>query len=508
MLRAGASCLLAATGGALSATAFTSWASPLTAPTVVAAIALAVRSSSGPAQSAVVGGCAGTTFMGGVLLWMWPSLGMGAWVALTLVQAAFFVALGAAVRLVMGLPGWPGWVAALWTAVEGLRSTWPLGGMPWGRLGFAAPDTPWAALLPLVGVTGAGFVMALIAGAVVSLVDCVRRSDRRLVFVTAGLIVIVTAPALVIASRSDDPTTTRAQVGIVQGGVPGSGTRLVDHHREVTDNHVAETTRLAARQTTASRALRFVLWPENATAVDPIRDERARRALMDAVAATGTPIVAGAVTDGPRPGTALNQALVWTDAGAQERYTKQHLVPFGEYVPFRALASRVSDRVAAIRRDMVPGSEAAPLSVAGLAVATALCFDIAYDDVLRPQVATGAQLVAVLTSNAMFLGTGQLEQQWTITRARAIESRRAVVVASVNGVSGAIGPDGKVLDRLSTRSTGSTTVDVPLGTGVTLAYRLGPWPGRALTGFALLGVVLGLFRVRRPVSHRHMVSRC
>ena len=100
---------------------------------------------------------------------------------------------------------------------------------------------------------------------------------------------------------------------------------------------------------------------------------------------------------------------------------------------------------------MVPGQTARPLEVAGVRIASAICFDVAYDDVVRSQVKQGVDLVTVQTSNAMFLGTAQLEQQWVITRARAAEVGRSVVVSSINGLSGAIGPDGRVIEQLPSR---------------------------------------------------------
>lgn len=206
--------------------------------------------------------------------------------------------------------------------------------------------------------------------------------------------------------------------------------------------------------------------------MDPYRDEEAAEVLRAASTAADAPLLAGSIVD---LGTsrASNRGIVWTPAGPGQAYSKQHLVPFGEYVPWRPLATRLSARVRAIRRDMVPGTGPSPLRISGFALADALCFDVAYDDVIAPQVAGGADLVAVQTSNAMLLGTSQLEQQFAITRVRAIEVGRAVAVASVNGQSGAVGPDGQVLARLPVAEAGSIVVELPLLRGLTPAVRLG-----------------------------------
>ena len=208
-------------------------------------------------------------------------------------------------------------------------------------------------------------------------------------------------------------------------------------------------------------------------------------------------MLAGSIVDGPTTTAALNQAVVWTTEGPAGRYTKQHLVPFGEYVPLRPIATRISPRVAEIERDMVSGAAPSPLLVDDLALAIALCFDVAYDDVLREQVAQGADLAVVQTSNAMFLGTAQQEQQWTITRARAIELGRSVVVSSMNGISGAIASDGSVIDRLPTARAGATAVSLPVERGTTLAVRLGAWPARIAYALGVAGVLAACWRARR-----------
>ena len=232
--------------------------------------------------------------------------------------------------------------------------------------------------------------------------------------------------------------------------------------------------------------------------MDPATDSTARVELLTAVEVSGgAPVLAGSIVDGPTTSTALNQAVVWTNEGPAGRYTKQHLVPFGEFVPLRPLATRISARVAEIERDMVPGTAPSPLRVDDLALANALCFDVAYDDVLREQVAQGAQLAVVQTSNAMFLGTAQQEQQWMLSRARAIELGRSVVVSSMNGISGAIAPDGSVMDRLPTARSGATVVSVPVETGTTLAVELGVWPALSAYALGVAGALAACWRTRR-----------
>lgn len=111
---------------------------------------------------AVAGAAFGLGFLGPLLWWLWASIGPGAWIALVAVQAGWFALLGSALAASRSLPAAPWWTASLWTAVEVLRSTWPLGGLPWGRLGFSALDTPWQGWLQWGGVSVTTFVLALV----------------------------------------------------------------------------------------------------------------------------------------------------------------------------------------------------------------------------------------------------------------------------------------------------------------------------------------------------------
>lgn len=486
--------ILALASGALFACAYPPVAVPWLSAPAVAGFCLLAWSGSWR-RGALLGATFGVGFLGVLLWWLWASIGPGAWVALTVVEAGWFALLGAAVAAIRASRLAWAWTALLWTATEVLRSSWPWGGLPWGRLGFSALDTPWQGWLALAGVTGTTFVLAAI-GAVTA--RAITSPDR----VRVGTATLVISASAVAGASPPPAIDGIARVAVVQGGVPGDGTRLVDHHREVTASHARETAALAAELRVAGQPVPdLVLWPENATAVDPMSDQQARSAIRDAARDAGAPLLAGSIVDGPGADRALNQGIVWSSEGVPaERYTKRHLVPFGEYVPWRSVASRVSQRVAQeIPRDMVPGTVGDPLDIGGLLVADALCFDVAYDDVIAPQVRRGAELVTVQTSNAMFLGTSQLDQQWSISRARAIESGRSVVVASVNGVSGAIGPDGAVLARLPVQVAGSAVVEVALARTITPAVRWGPWPGRLAVGLGLLVLIgAGSARFRSP----------
>lgn len=437
--------------------------------------------------------------------WMQASVGTDAWLALASVEAAFYGLLGLAVPLLRKVPGWPLWLAAAWTTVELVRSVWPFSGMPWGRVSFAMVDTPLAPAAAYVGLTGLSFLVAL-AGFLLAAALCDwlpgaperRPHVLRRPLLLVGTVVVLAALLVPVIRPFEVHESGSATVAAVQGDVPGPGNDILYDHRQVTRNLTEATEQLAA-DAEAGRipSPDFVVWPENGTAVDPFADPRIEQQISEAVAAVGVPVLAAAIVDdGPRH--ILNQGIVWDPrTGPGERYTKRHPVAYGEYIPYRDLWEPQFGRLSEISRDMKAGTSTEPLTIAGVSVADAICFDVAYDEVLRDQVAAGAELLTVQTSNAMFIFTDQIDQQFAITRLRAIESGRWLVVASPNGRSGIIAPDGTVAASAPLRETAVLVERVGLSSTLTPAVRAGAWPARALGIVTLLALVWGAIAYRR-----------
>jgi apolipoprotein N-acyltransferase len=483
---------LALLAGALLAQAFEPIGLAILVPLGVAGFVLVLHGL--PARRAWLPGLAfGIGFQFVLLFWM-RVVGYDAWLALAALQASFFAPLGAAVPWLSRLRAGPVCVAAAWVAVETVRSTWPLGGMPWGRLTFAIAGTPWAQALPYVGMTVLSFVLALL-GVLLARTLTDRATRVRAVAALAA----VGALSMLAALVPYEPTVVgERSIAVVQGNVPGDGTNVLYDHRGVTRNHVVATVDYARRvdEGTAERP-DFVIWPENSTAVDPFIDDEVHGGIESASAALGTPLLVGAMVDAGREHV-LNQSIVWApETGGGDRYSKRHPVPFGEYIPWRGLFDAQFGRLALIPRDMLSGTRVSPLTIDGARIAAAICFDVAYDDGIHDQVVEGGQLVTVQTSNAMFIYTNQIEQQFEISRLRALETGRYVAVAAVNGVSGIIAPDGTVVERAGVRTQSVLTADVGLVDEVTPGVWLGPWPGRVCVALTLLGLAWSMLTYRR-----------
>jgi apolipoprotein N-acyltransferase len=430
------------------------------------------------------------------LLWWLHVMGVVPWLGLALTQTVWYGALGAAAVPLRRLPLAPVWLAAAWVAMESVRCTWPAGGMPWGRLAYAVVGTPVEEAAPFLGSTGLSLVLAL-AGALLA-AACPPAARRAQVAAGGAALALLALASVPLLTPYSAPSAGHVRVAAVQGNVPGDGTQVLAHFRQITVQHRAETEKLA-RDVSDGRAPRpdFVVWPENSTALDPFEDPQMRQDIEDAVHTIDVPLLAGVVVDGG-PRHVLNQGIVFDPVtGAGDRYTKWHPVPFGEYVPWRwAFGSHLSE-LNRVPRDMVGGRRVEPLRIAGTPVADAICFDVAYDDGLYAQLSHGAQLVVVQTSNALFIHTAQIDQQFAISRLRALETHRYVVVAAINGITGVIAPDGSVESSVPALTRSYVDSEVDLYADVTPAVRMGAWPGRLCCLLVVTGWALATGQYRR-----------
>ncbi|MDT7545604.1 MAG: apolipoprotein N-acyltransferase [Actinomycetota bacterium] len=437
------------------------------APVPVAALTLACRGASARA-GALLGLATGLGFFVPLLVWTGAVAGPGAWLALAAMEAAFFALLGAALALVCQLRGWPVWSAALWVGQEALRDRLPFGGFPWGRLAFSQGHTVLTPLAALGGAPLVTFAVAVLGGALAALV---LRRELAPALVAAAVVLVVAALV---------PTPTSGQqvtVAVVQGNVPRLGLDAFSQRAAVLDNHAAATHELAIA-VRAGRTPRpeLVIWPENASDLDPYTDPQAASTIEAAVRDIGVPVLVGAVLDGPGD-KVRNAGIVWDPVnGPGEMYVKRHPVPFGEYMPFRSLARRISSKVDLVPRDFARGTAPGGLDVGPARLADVICFEVGYDGVVRDAVRAGGRLLVVQTNNATFGRSGETYQQLAMGRLRAVEHGRAVVVAATSGVSAVIAPDGRIVDRSKVFARDVLVERVPLRDGSTPANRLGALP--------------------------------
>lgn len=450
---------------------------------------------------ALVGFVYGLALFLPLLSWL-RHVGPDAWLLLTLVEAVWLAALGAGLALVARLPGWPAWVAAVWVAGEWARDRFPFGGFTWGRLAYGQFHSP---LTPLAALGGAPLVTAAVALAGALLVVAVgagvgRRAPVAAAAALAGALALVWVGLAVPVPTGGQPI----RVAAVQGDVPRLGLDAFNQAYQVLRNQTAVTEGLASQIATGTRPPpAFVVWPENSSDLDPLTTPLARTLIDTAARAVGRPILVGAVLDGPGPHHVRNAGIVWDPrTGPGAIYVKRHLVPFGEYIPFRSLIGGLIGRFSLIPADFVPGHRPGVLRIGSHPIGDVICFEVTFDSAVRDVVTGGAQLLVVQTNDATFespgdSGTaGESAQQLSVAQLRAVEHGRAVVVASTSGVSALVGPDGRIIARSGIFTPAILDATLPLRGSETIADRLGPIPDDVLAAIGLAALVVAGFRRR------------
>ncbi len=513
--------LLAIGSGLLLTLAFPGYNFWPLAPVAVAGLALATRGRR--ARSAALSGYLfGLAFFVPHLHWSGIYVGALPWFALAGASAAFIAALGALLPRIWTVPGGlPGTVLAgggLWVAMEAARDRVPFGGFPWGRLAFSQAEAPTVGLAALGGAPlvtfSVGAAGTLLAWALVAVLSPGPGPAARAR--SAGFALVAMAAVLLVGLGVPLPTdgqTTR--VAAVQGNVPRAGLDFNSQRRAVLDNHVKATLGLAARvDSGAAEPPDLVIWPENSSDIDPLQNPDAAAVIDEAVAAIKAPTLVGAVIEGPGDHLS-NTSLVWRPGtgpgtGDDSVYVKRHPAPFAEYIPYRSFFRHFSDKVDLVQKDFISGDKlrqnpVGVLRMGSVRVGDVICFEVAYDNLVRDPVKQGATLLAVQTNNATFGHSAESVQQLAMSQLRAVETGRTVVHISTVGVSAIILPDGTIQHRTGSFTPDVLESDVPLRTSLTVATRVGEWPEGVLAALALallLAASVGRRRLRSQEEQR------
>lgn len=492
-------------------------------PVGIALLALATHGA-GARRGFLLGVVTGLAAYLPALHWSGIYVGDLPWVALSVLQALYVGITGALCGL-LSAPGdtrprgrvphrlpYPVVVAAAWAVGEWLRSTTPFGGFPWIKIAFGMADAPILPLVRYVGTPGLTAAVALVGGLLAVAVRQAlatrpgRRSPLTPVRHTALSLGSLLAAAALMWGPALLPVPTDGRtvdVLAIQGNVPRAGLDFNAERRQVLDNHVGVTVE-AIRSRTAAGTQRpdLVVWPENASDIDPVRNADAGQAITYAARTAQAPILVGTLRTDDQA-RIKNTTLLWdADRGPVADYAKRHPVPFAEYIPYRSFFRHFSDKVDLLTHDFTAGDTVGvmdvPTRAGAVRVGLGICFEVAYDDLMRDAVHHGGQILAVQTNNATFGYSDESYQQLAISRIRAVELGRSVVHVSTVGASAMITPDGVAHDRTGLFTAAALDAHLPLRSELTPAARIGDLPVWVCVALLTLGLAL---RLRRPRRH-------
>lgn len=402
----------------------------------------------------------GLGFFGALLLWI-SAVGWIAWALLVVLQAGLFGLLGVgwALSARLGRRWWILFAPALWVTVEVVREYVPVVGFPWGQLAQGQVSTsftlPIASLtLPVAGIGGGKMVAALVVAVNTCLaIAWLDRGARRILPLAGGAALLGLGPLIAAMGPHIDTATEPLRIAIVQGNA-GAGVQVEDERARV-ERHLTLTSALADEH------LDLVVWPESSVGIDPTLDTDIATMVGDAARAVDAPMVVGANME-VGDGRYKVMTLLVSEAGEiVDRYQKTHLVPFGEYIPARALIGGLPV-LQQVPRDAAAGTDPRNFDLDGTEIATVISFEGDFGPLVRHRIARGARLLVVATNTSTWGQTWASAQHVAMSQVRAAENGVPVVHAALSGISAVISDKGRVL------------ADTPLYEEATLVFELRP----------------------------------
>ncbi|HKC23912.1 MAG TPA: apolipoprotein N-acyltransferase, partial [Thermoanaerobaculia bacterium] len=370
------------------------------------------------------------------------------------IVAAVDDARGPATRLLL----WP----AAWVLQEAFRTDYYFwGGFPWAYLCYPLASSP--PLMQSAALGGAWLTSALVVAVNVAVFEAVRsRRGVRAAWLGGAVAVIAGAwlAGAVSMQRLDAPrkAARTLRVGVIQPNV-GQETRWTAETRDTIWRDLLERTRRLVRE----RHPALVLWPESAAPYSWSFAPAMREELPALCRELDVAILfSTAWSERPEDDDApyYNAALLVTkDGPVLPPYLKQHLVPFGEYVPAGKVLRAIKPISRAVPGGFTPGAAATLIPFGGVTLGGAVCYEVVYPSVARDEARGGADLLFTLTNDAWYGSLGAREQHFQAVSFRAVETRLPLVRAAITGISGLVDAHGRVLARIGPDVAGSFAAD-------------------------------------------------
>ena len=455
--------------------------------------------------AALVGFASGVAFYMSQIEWISLYLGPVPWIALSVMEALIFAAGAGVIAVVWAwLSQLPSRtyssalialaVATIWTAREWVSINLPYGGFPWSRVAQALSDSFLSSLVYFVGISGLSFISVFITVALLQAVESGWKNRRQHVLTLSSAVgVLVLAALFVVPSGSESGEVTVASVqGNANAGLFANAERgtFLKNHLDATELLDAEPLK---------ESIDFIVWPENASDLNPQTNDLAKLQIDAIVAKYQVPLIFGAITESGEE--IFNSSLYFSPGQGQiDQYDKKRPVPFAEYVPDRDFwYSLAPDLIGMVSRGYAFGTRDGIFEFEGKNLGVLICFEVAIDDIGRELVHDGAEIILSQTNNADFGRSDETFQQAALARLRAIETGRTLVNISTVGVSKIFLADGSIVDQLPIFEPGVMVERLPLRTSITPAMAIGP--GFDLTinvlALSLLTGAIGFWARRR-----------
>jgi apolipoprotein N-acyltransferase len=383
-------------------------------------------------------------------------------------------------------------VPFLWVAVELARAR--ITGFPWDLLGYTQVDNlTLTRLAPITGVMGVSFVIAA-----VNALWLVRPATMRLKYIPAAIALLLVAIAAITSARKPryflEPT--QAVATLLQENL-GVGSEAIAN-KESKQDMLASFTQLSLHPSiplTPTQPSQIIIWPEAPTDfidTDPLLRLAMSNLARQANAAVIVNDVTVASYTGSRP-QLYNSASFFNPNGTYAgRYDKMHLVPFGEYTPYKPLFFFVGHLLDDL--PFIPGTHRSVFLVDNKKYGVFICYESIFGDDLRHFALQGAQVLVNISDDGWYGDTSASWEHLDMVRMRAIENHRWVLRATNTGITAAIDPEGRITATIPRHIRTSVQVLFGYETDLTFYTRHGDWFAWLCALITSLLLLLGLTR--------------
>ncbi|MDM3872481.1 apolipoprotein N-acyltransferase [Porticoccus sp. W117] len=369
---------------------------------------------------------------------------------------------------------------ALWVVAEWFIG-WILTGFPWVYLGYGHVHSWLAGWAPLGGVWSISWIVAFCGATAASLLQ--QRSRSSIVAVSVCLLLWLAGLGLKQATWTTPQKPL--SIGVLQPNIPQNDRWQISYRDRIISNNLSLGEQLWDNQ--------LVIWPEAAIPELQHRVMPLIRQLDQLARQTDTAFITGIPVYNFADDEFYNSVIALGKASGE--YRKQHLVPFGEYVPLATLLRKLGGFFDLPMSGFTPGTDDQPLITAGdHKIATAICYEIAYQNLVR-KLSPDASLILTVSNDTWFGDTLAPHQHLSMAQMRALENGKPVIRATNDGITALINHKGEIFEKLPQFQEGILQSSVTPHTGTTPYNRFGHWPMLLFVGLCL-GVCFWVSRKR------------
>lgn len=380
------------------------------------------------------------------------------------------------------------WILSEWVMTLGKL------GFPWGRAALSQVGLLYS--VQTVSLFGSYFIVVVLVCSCMMFALALKKRKRLYAYIGCSIILVNLIAGTIlyyIPTETASENTKSVKVGILQGNAASNEKWEEGKQKVILERYIS-----MAYQA-AENGAKVVVLPESAIPIDFSENSVLYRQFAKIAKEYDVTVLAGVIIE--KGEYSYNSVVaVYPDGSISKPYSKRHIVPFGEYIPYQSFLEKVIPFIRGLNLgglNSAAGDEAVVFDVEGLKNGSLVCFDSIFDSLARDNVSKGAEIITIVTNDSWFKDSAGLTQHLDHSVLRAIENRRMVIRAANTGISAFISPKGEILKQTESLVTDIIYCDVSAANGKTLYSSVGNITLYAAFAFEIVIIVISKYRKGR-----------